>query len=126
MKPERSVRVAVPSAWPGGLDSYRSGHFGRCDCFTVVDIQEGKQTAVSVVENVPHAEGGCLRPVNLLSRHDVDAVVVSGMGFRPLQGFREAGIQVYVGTGEKVRQAVEAFVAGRLPVMTDEGVCGGH
>lgn len=126
MDSEKAVRLAVPSAWPGGLDSERSGHFGRCDCFTVVDINGGKQTAVSVVENVPHAEGGCLRPVNILSRQNVNAVVVGGIGFRPLQGFREAGIEVYIGIGQKVRQAVEAFVNGELPVMTDEGVCGGH
>ncbi|HHW15431.1 MAG TPA: dinitrogenase iron-molybdenum cofactor biosynthesis protein [Firmicutes bacterium] len=121
-----TVRVAIPSARPGGLDADRSGHFGRCDCFTLVDLEGGQPKAVAVVENLPHTDGGCLRPVNVLAAHQVDALVVGGIGFRPLQGFRAAGIEVYVGNGEKVRQAVEDFAQGKLPAMTDEGVCGGH
>lgn len=126
MEAEKTVRLAIPSVWPGGLDADRSGHFGRCDCFTVVELEGDKPGPVTVVENVSHAEGGCLRPVDLLAGHKVDAIVVGGIGFRPLQGFRTMGIEVYVGAGEKVRQAVEDFVRGRLPVMTNEEVCGGH
>lgn len=126
MSVDGTVRIAIPSTRPGGLDAERSGHFGRCDCFTLVDLEGGQPAAVSVLENPPHTDGGCLRPVNLLADHRVNALVVGGIGFRPLQGFRAAGIEVYIGSGEKVRQAVEDFAQGRLPVMSDEGVCGGH
>ena len=39
------LRVAVPSEAPGGLDSARSGHFGRSPYFTLVDIVDGEITA---------------------------------------------------------------------------------
>lgn len=35
-------RIAIPSEGKGGLDGIRSGHFGHCDVFTIVDVTEGK------------------------------------------------------------------------------------
>ena len=31
-------RIAVPSIDEGGLNGQRSGHFGHCDVFTLVDV----------------------------------------------------------------------------------------
>lgn len=124
---KNTTRIAVPSESPGGLSAKRSGHFGRCDCFTLVDINEGRSFTATVIENVPHVEGGCLAPVNLLASQGVEAILVGGMGMRPLMGFRSAGIDVYlVQDGEDVRNAVEDFVAGRLEKMPEDAVCGGH
>ena len=36
------TRIAIPSEAPGGLDARRSGHFGRCECFTMVDVIDGR------------------------------------------------------------------------------------
>ena len=35
-------RIAIPSVGTGGLDGQRSGHFGHCDVFTFVDVEEGE------------------------------------------------------------------------------------
>jgi len=35
------VRIAIPSEGEGGLDGMRSGHFGHCDVFTFVDLEDG-------------------------------------------------------------------------------------
>ena len=62
------------------LESERAGHFGHCDCFTVVEIADGEITGTSEVANPPHEEGGCMRPVGLLAKAGVDAIVAAGMG----------------------------------------------
>ncbi|MCW5199955.1 dinitrogenase iron-molybdenum cofactor biosynthesis protein, partial [Desulfobulbus sp. F1] len=90
-----SLMVAVPSDNPGGLAANISGHFGHCDLFTLINIQEGKVASVDTVNNVAHSAGGCLAPVNLLRDKGVGAIVVGGMGARPMQAFAEAGIAVY-------------------------------
>jgi len=118
-----TARIAVPSEMPGGLEARRSGHFGRCDCFTMVDIADGKVTEVSVLQNAPHTEGGCMAPVMMLAQHDVNAIVVDGIGGRPLMGFNQVGIAVHAGLGGDVRTAIDAFVAGGLPVVGLEGAC---
>jgi predicted Fe-Mo cluster-binding NifX family protein len=118
--------IAIPSMSPGGLDAYRSGHFGRCDAFTLVEIKAGQVLGDRVVPNVEHTEGGCLVPVQLLSGAGATSVVVAGIGMRPLMGFQSAGIAVMVGPGQRVRDVVQAFLAGAVRPIADADVCGAH
>ena len=117
------TRVAIPSQLPGGLEASRSGHFGRCECFTLVDVTDGEVGEVHVLSNAPHTEGGCMAPVMVLAEHMVDAIVVDGIGGRPLMGFNQVGIAVHAGRGDDVQTAVHAFIAGGLPVVGLEGAC---
>ncbi len=116
-------RVAVPSETPGGLAARRSGHFGRCECFTVVEVVDGQVAGVEVVQNLPHEEGGCMRPVLVLAENTVDAIVVDGIGGRPLMGFNQVGIAVHAGVGADVQTAVAAYIQGALPEVGLEGAC---
>lgn len=120
---ETKVRVAVPSEGPGGLTARRSGHFGHCECFTVVEIVDGDVVAVEIVQNAPHEEGGCMRPVLMLAENAVDAIVVDGIGGRPLMGFNQVGIAVHAGVGGDVQTAVTAYAQGSLPEVGMEGAC---
>jgi predicted Fe-Mo cluster-binding NifX family protein len=120
----QTVKVAVPSNAPGGLDAGLSGHFGHCDCFTLVEVSDGKLGNAEVVVNQDHA-GDCFAPINLLVGQGAGAIVVLGMGMRPLMGFRQAGIDVFFGTGDTVRSCVEAFARGELSPFGARQVCGG-
>jgi predicted Fe-Mo cluster-binding NifX family protein len=117
------TRIAVPSELPGGLTARRSGHFGRCQCFTLVDVVDGKVDEVAIVQNAPHTEGGCMAPVLVLAEHNVDALVVDGIGGRPLMGFNQVGIAVHAGLGPDVQTAMAAYIQGALPVVGLEGTC---
>ena len=39
-----TMKLAVPTMGEAGLESERAGHFGHCDCFTVVEIADGEIT----------------------------------------------------------------------------------
>lgn len=119
-------RIAIPSMGPGGLDGQRSGHFGHCDVFTMVDVENGEIREVSTVQNQSHVQGGCMVPVNLLADHNVKALIVGGIGMRPLMGFKQVGINVYYdATRPEIRPVVEDLISGKLPEIGDEQVCGG-
>ena len=121
------MKLAVPTLGKAGLEAERAGHFGHCDVFTVADIADGKVTAVSEVVNPPHEEGGCLRPVNLLANEGVDAIVVAGMGMRPLMGFNQAGITVYFDNVHPiVGDAVNVVASGEAPIMDANQACNHH
>jgi predicted Fe-Mo cluster-binding NifX family protein len=119
-------RIAIPSIGTGGLDGERSGHFGHCDVFTMVDVENGEIKKVSTVQNQSHVQGGCMVPVNLLAEHRVNALIVGGIGMRPLMGFRQVGIDVYYDVERpQIRPVVDDLIAGKLPVIGDHQVCGG-
>ena len=119
-------RIAIPAVGEGGLDGQRSGHFGHCDVFTIVDVEGGEIKNVSTVPNQSHVQGGCMVPVNLLAGHQVNALIVGGIGMRPLMGFRQAGIDVYHDAERAaIKPVVEDLIAGKLPMIADNQVCGG-
>ena len=119
-------RIAVPSMEKGGLDGQRSGHFGHCDVFTLVDVEAGVIKDVTTISNQNHVQGGCMVPVNLLAEHNVNALIVGGIGMRPLMGFRQVGIDVYYDAERpEIKPVVEDLIAGKLSAITDDQVCGG-
>jgi len=119
-------RIAIPSINEGGLDGQRSAHFGQCDVFTLVDVKNGEISTVTTVANQEHQEGGCMVPVHTLAGHKVNALIVSGIGPRPLSGFNGVGIDVYHDvTCQEIRPVVEDLIADRLRIISLDQTCGG-
>ncbi|MEJ2588451.1 MAG: NifB/NifX family molybdenum-iron cluster-binding protein, partial [Deltaproteobacteria bacterium] len=78
------------------------------------------------VQNQSHTQGGCMVPGNLLASHNVNALIVGGIGMRPLMGFRQVGVDVYHdATRPQIRPVVEDLISGKLPRIRDDEVCGG-
>ena len=122
----KNGRIAIPSNGQGGLDSTRAGHFGHCDVFTFVDVEEGQIKEVTTLQNKEHVQGGCMVPVNLLADNQVNALIVGGIGMRPLMGFRQVGIDVYHDAERiDIKTVVEDLIAGKLSEITNDQVCGG-
>jgi predicted Fe-Mo cluster-binding NifX family protein len=122
----KNGRIAVPSNGAGGLDGTRSGHFGHCDVFTFIDVEDGEIKKVTTLQNEEHVQGGCMVPVNLLSSHNVNVLVVGGIGMRPLMGFKQVGIDVYHDAERaEIRPVVEDLIAGKLKEIQNDEVCGG-
>jgi len=125
--------VAVPSDSPGGLEAQISDHFGHCDVFTLVQIDEEALGSVTTLPNDAHQSGECMGPVMLLKERGAESLVAGGMGQRPLAGFQQVGITVYFKAGAKtVRDAIELLIAGECrefgPAQTcgGQGACGSH
>jgi predicted Fe-Mo cluster-binding NifX family protein len=92
----------------------------------MVSVEDKEITSVEVIPNMPHQQGGCMAPVNYLAEKGANKLIAGGMGFRPLMGFNQVGIEVYFG-GEfqTVGDAVKAFIDGQLPQFSQEHTCGG-
>jgi predicted Fe-Mo cluster-binding NifX family protein len=122
----KNGRIAVPSNGSGGLDGQRAGHFGHCDVFTFIDVENGEIKNVSTLQNQEHVQGGCMVPVNLLAGHNVNALIVGGIGMRPLMGFKQVGIAVYHDAERtEIEPVVADLIAGKLAEIKDDQVCGG-
>ncbi|MDQ1331704.1 MAG: hypothetical protein QG578_1972 [Thermodesulfobacteriota bacterium] len=118
--------IAIPSSEPGGLDAPLGAHFGHCDLYTMVTVENDQIKKVDVIPNVPHQQGGCMAPVEYLAGKGASKLIAGGMGFRPLMGFNQVGIKVYFGGDfQTVGNAVQALIAGKLPQFSNEHTCGG-
>ncbi len=121
-----NARIAIPSTHPGGLEAQVGAHFGHCECYTLVEVKAGAIENVETHPSVPHAQGGCLAPVNYLAEKGVNMLISGGMGLRPLMGFNQVGIEVYRGVElPNVGEAVKALINGQLDRFSKEFTCGG-
>ena len=122
----KNGRIAVPTDGEGGLNGIRSQHFGHCDVFTLIDVENGTIKGESKLSNIDHGHGGCMVPVKLLANNDVNAIIVAGIGRRPLAGFNELGIDVFVDTEDpKIKPTIEKFLRDEIKKMDMDEACGG-
>jgi len=118
--------IAVPSDTPGGLNAGLGAHFGHCDLYTIVSVEDGAVTEIKVIPNLPHEHGGCMAPVQHLAQSGVTQLIAGGMGLRPLMGFNQKGIDVYHGNGaQTVGEAIQSMLEGRLQQFRQDNTCSG-
>jgi len=114
-------RIAFPVENSDGMESVVSMHFGHAQYFCLVDVDESSNKVLKheIIDNIPHSEGGCMMPVNLLKQKSANAIVVGGIGGRPLMGFQQVGITVIHNDNPQAR--VKDLVAdlARLPVLNE-------
>jgi predicted Fe-Mo cluster-binding NifX family protein len=124
MKADKMTRIAIPSMTDGGLESDMCAHFGSCEYFTLVDIANGKPGDVNSVSNAsPDGVHNCAAPAELLKDRKVDAVIVSGIGGRPLVSLTSKGIRVFGGAFGRVSDALQDYASGALNELSDQGTC---
>ncbi|MBN1336706.1 MAG: NifB/NifX family molybdenum-iron cluster-binding protein [Deltaproteobacteria bacterium] len=118
------MRICVPIDQDLGRESPVSMHFGAAPYFAIADSTTGEVT--SLVNRDDHDGHGQCRPVDALADHNVDAIVVGGIGMGAIRRFHEAGIRVYQAMGGTVADALAALEAGTLPLVDPSTACAGH
>ncbi|MFW5688145.1 MAG: NifB/NifX family molybdenum-iron cluster-binding protein [Spirochaetota bacterium] len=91
-----------------------AAHFGRCPQYTLVDIEDGRETGRQVVANPGHEPG---RIPAFLKEHGAAVVVAGGMGPRAADLFDSMGIGHVIG----VQATVDAVVSGCLDGTLEGG-----
>ena len=122
-KEVKNVKVCVPTMGQRGMDDYVSEHFGRAPTFTVVDMNT---KGVKVLPNTSEHMGGFGKPPEIMANAGVEVMLCGGLGPMAIQMFEQFGIEVYVGASGTVRDAVQAWQAGRLQEATDKNACKMH
>ncbi len=121
------MRVVFPTNENEGYLSKRGAHFGKANFYTVVTIEDGKITEVEGVQNPGHSTGGCGSAVTNIMGLKADALVVSGIGGAPAQGFANAGLPLYFDRSSvTVQESVARFIKGELEKSSGQGTCSSH
>ena len=114
------VKLVIPVEKFDRENSTIFPHFGRAPSFAVVELlQDGSMKSISSVDNVAEHFGGHGGAETLVSNLEPNALVVKGMGPRGLQAFQSRGIAVFTGDVTTVKDAVSAYLGGKLVGLTE-------
>ncbi len=118
------TKIAIPSMSDSGLESDVCAHFGSCEYFTIVDVQDKAIAGIRAISNgSPDGEHNCATPSIILKSHNFETVLVSGIGGRPLMSLTEKEIKVFAGAVGKVSDAVQDYNNGLLRELSTNGTC---
>jgi len=106
----------VVSAMGSELEAAVSPVFGRCPYYVFVDTDNMQFEAVS--NPAISAPGGAgIQAAQFVVERGVQAVLTGNVGPNAFNVLQAAGVPAYTVTGGAVREAVEAYKAGKLPGM---------
>jgi predicted Fe-Mo cluster-binding NifX family protein len=121
------MRVVIPTSTPDGLLAKRGAHFGKASFYVIVDIENNEIKDVDFVENPGHAGGACGNAVMNIKNLGADALIVAGIGVKPLEGFKQVGIKVYFDNiSPTVEEVIKRFIAGEIQEIEPQNTCGVH
>lgn len=118
-------RIAIPM-----VNNMLSEHFGHCQAFAFVDVENDKITEVTTMDPPEHTPGSFPKWVAANGATDV---IAGGMGGKAINLFNESGVNAFVGAPvDTPTNLVNQFIAGELTLSAnycehDENhSCGGH
>ncbi len=121
------MKLIFPTDENLGYLSPRGAHFGKAKYYTMITLQDGVITEVECVANPGHSGGACGNAVANIMALKPDALIVSGIGGSPAQGFAKAGLALYADQDSLiVQESVKLFISGDLKQIGTGGTCSVH
>jgi len=106
------MRIAVSAVAPS-LDAEVEPRFGRCQYFVIVDSQSMEFEALEN-SSAMAAGGAGISAAQMIADKGAEVVLTGNCGPNAYQTLSAAGVQVVTGASGRIRDAVEAYKAGRL------------
>ena len=110
------MKIAIPMA-----DGRLCMHFGHCEQFALVEVDEDAKAITAVSHQTPPAHEPGVLP-RWLHEQGADIIIAGGMGQRAQGLFAQNDIKVVVGApAGKVEDLVSAYLSGTL--KAGQNVC---
>lgn len=98
-----------------------SGHFGKCENFTIVEIENSNVKSKAVINASGNQHG--LLPAFLAS-NNVNVVIAGGMGEGARQNLISNNIEIISGASGNIEEVISAYLNGSL--KSNDSGCSGH
>ena len=106
------MKIAVSAVSPN-LDAEVEPRFGRCQYFVIVDPQnmefEGLENP-----NIAAMGGAGIGTAQMIANKGAEVILTGNCGPNAYQTLTAAGVQVITGVTGRIRDAIEAYKAGRF------------
>jgi len=101
--------IALPIA-----DGTLCTHFGHCERFALVEVNETEKSIIKITEEVPPQHEPGVLP-RWLRERGADVIIAGGMGQRARELFARDGVEVVVGApADTPEDLVAAYLNGML------------
>jgi len=108
------MKFAIPT-----LNEQITAHFGHCEKFAIVDVEDNKVVKSEFLTPPVHQPG--VYP-KFLADHGVHVIIAGGMGQTAQDLFAQNNIKVYMGVQEGTpKQLVEQYLSNQL--QTGNNLC---
>ena len=94
-----------------------SNHFGRCETYTIVEIENNEVLKKSIIDNPGHEPGFLPK---FLSEKGVNCILSGGMGPKAINLFREKHVEPIVGVHGSVDEVIEDFLNNKIEIGDSE------
>lgn len=98
-----------------------SGHFGKCENFTVIEIENSKVINKTILNTSGNQHG--LLP-GFLASNDINAVIAGGMGEGARQNLISNNIEIFSGVIGNIDDVINEYMNGTL--KTNNTICTKH
>jgi len=118
------MKIAISATAPG-LDAEVDPRFGRCQYFVIGDPQT-MQFETLQNPNIAAAGGAGITTAQMIASKGVTVVLTGNSGPNAYQTLSAAGIEVITGVTGGIRDAIEAYKAGRFQPGSQPSVDAHH
>ncbi len=100
------------------VNSILDPRFGRCSYFVITDLESDEYT---IIPNEAGASSGGagISSGQLMVENGVEAIVTGNVGPNAMNVLKAAGISIYRGKSESVKENIENYKAGKLEKITE-------
>ena len=110
-----TMRVAVSSEGQN-LDSQISSVFGRCQCFSILEIRDDGISDNYVLENsaASQSSGAGTAAAQIVGDEGIDVLVTGSVGPKAFSALKQWGIRIYKGEPGTVRENIDMLILDEL------------
>jgi predicted Fe-Mo cluster-binding NifX family protein len=117
------MKIAI-TAQSKELSSEVDLRFGRAKWIIVADTETGDYAAHDNTVNLNAVQGAGIQTGQNIANLDVEAVITGNVGPNAFRTLSEAKVKVFLADKQTIRQAIEAFKAGKLKEVEQANVEG--
>lgn len=100
------------------VESLLDPRFGRCSYFVVADLESGEHTVIPNEAGISGGGAG-ISSGQLMVEKGVEAIVTGNVGPNAMNVLKAAGISIYRGNNESVKENIENYKADKLEKITE-------
>ncbi len=117
------MKIAI-AAQGKNLDSLIDARFGRAKGFIVYDVISSEFTYVDNKPNLSAMQGAGIQSARTVIDTGAGVLLSGNVGPKAFATLQTAGVDIYLCTDGSVREALDAYKRGELPLIPDANVEG--